>query len=448
MLSLISRGFIRFDVEDFLTPESDEALWRMWETMQRHNMPGSYGLVGKKVQALFERGYEKALRALRGTPALGFHSLSHSEHPTLAEEAALLSYEEACDVFIAREGRGVTMVKDLIKPPTYFTQPGGNWVPEAVESLPQLGMDVFFTDSFNSYVVDLSHPYWYGEILHLSFPVINPRPFGLGLPHNLDEAVSLVDHYVLEHPGDAFMVMLHPTELVTKEFWDVVNFPHGTTVAPLRPAPVRSSAEQDAALKAFDRYIERIKGLPVKWGDVSTLRDEVQARGPVTVRRQEIQDAIVQQGWGPMEMSEGTLSAAEALYALAMFVRHPRLMTLEVPYVGAPHHWMEQHRGSTVMVPLISDDRAQTVASAIIASFERSGRLPSGKIAGLTLQEALAALTHQRLLPDLAFLGYIKETAALHWDWPIFPPGFSPLRLWQDARRLAWTLKRAPYRSE
>ena len=168
----------------------------MLGTMRKEGMPGSYGLVGNKVDALKRNGRMALLQELGQEPALGFHSTSHSAHPTIAEELALLPYEAAGARFLERERPGVRTVVDQVGQPRYFTQPGGNWVPEAAEVLPQFGMDIYFTDSFNSYVVDLPGPYWYANVLLYSFPVVNPRPFGLGLPGNLKEAIALVEEQV------------------------------------------------------------------------------------------------------------------------------------------------------------------------------------------------------------------------------------------------------------
>nr|WP_207711495.1 hypothetical protein [Sulfobacillus harzensis] len=440
-MPLSALGFIRFDVEDFLTPESDEALVRMIASMHRAGLPGSYGLVGKKVLALKERGRLDALELLRSERAIGFHSWSHSEHPTLAEELCQLPYEDGVRRFIDRERPGVEAVTRLVKPPRYFTQPGGNWVPEALEALPALGMNVFFTDSFNSYIEDLTAPYWLGEVLHLSFPVVNPRPFGLGLPGNLNKAVKLVEEWQ-ERTGDAFMVMLHPTELVSREFWDAANFSRGRVPERLKPAPLRTRDEQEQALKAFDDYCQAMSRLAIEWCDAETLASRIAPREPIRVNIAELARAVRQQGLGPMELTTGTLSAAEALYALARGLVTGR-DAMDVGYIGAPEHWQE------AVSPIVttSQDRARTFAFGVVKAVDATGRLPSEPTAGLTLEAGVSALIGKPV-GRLRFLDYIKPQKRLHWDWPIFPDPFRPVRLWQDARRLGWTMKRAQFRDE
>jgi len=442
VLPLSGIGLIRFDVEDYLTQESDDALAAMLDAMHRAQIPGSYGVVGKKAQALKERGRQDILHRLAQEPSLGFHSWSHSEHPTLAEDLSLLSYEAAVDRFVEREAKGVAQVRDAIRAPEYFTQPGGNWVPEAVEALPRLGMTVYFTDSFNSYLVDLPGPYWYGQTLLYSFPVINPRPFGLGLPGNLAQAIEMVE--ARQHEPTPFMVMLHPTELVTTVFWDAVNFSYGRTRTPLIPAPLREPQERRAALESFERYLQALRRLDIEWHDAASLKKQVKPLTPVRVTRMMLAKAVAKGGWGPLRMTdEGALSAAEAVFAACQLALEPDRGEVTVGWVGAPAQWepsAPRHEG-------LSGTRRLEWCRWVVDGVLSSGRLPSPAQSGMRLEDGLGTVLPSVGKDTLAFLDYVKAPEALHWDWPIFPKNFRPLRLWKDARRLAWTLKPAGLRT-
>jgi len=444
-VSLLSvYGFIRFDVEDFLTPESDEALVSMMASMRRYDLPGWYGLVGKKVEALAARERRQALTWLKEEPNLGFHSTSHSEHPTIAEELAPLEYETALKAFMAREEVGVTVLERHIRAPEYFTQPGANWVPEALEALPRLGMDVFFSDGWNSYLKELHQPYWYGDVLHLSFPVENPRPFGLALPDAGEEAVAMIEAAAGRPDGSCFMVMLHPTELATTVFWDAVNFSHGTTRQPLVPAPLREPENRDAALKAFDVYLSRIARIPgITWMSLADVRHRVAtAHGGTLVLRRELIGELARRGLGPLRLSTGTVSAAEALYALAYFTVSPEL-SVRVPRVRAPESWHLTESGSGQL----SATHIRSLATKIVETGNRAARLPSTDDLDVPLewvaQHLYQYLRSGRETLPLTFLSYLKPVTELHWDWPIFPPDFQPMRLWHDARRQLWSLKPA-----
>lgn len=460
MLPLSIRGLIRFDIEDFLTKESDEALGEMLEIMDRYQMPGSYGMVGKKALALRERGAEHPLSLLRAKPSLGFHSTSHSEHPTISEELAELDYDAGVQAFVRRERRGVDMVSEIIKEPVYFTQPGGNWVPHAVDALPQLGIDIFFSDAWNSYLVNSPKPFWYGTILHLSPPVVTPRPFLMNMPDNLPGALKELEKALSDHvAGDLVMVMLHPTELISTKFWDAVNFWGGATIDPLRPAPLRSPNDRQNALKAFDAYVNHARKVDgIEWLDVLKIKQQIKPLEPTLVNREDLEESLSRQGLGPLKLHTGVfLTAAEALWALAYFIVHPDQGRVEVPVLRAPKVWFpDQDTGKDA----IARSSLRSAGQYIIEITGQTGCVPDRvKTANgsLSLERflfyGLTALRDQsqgdvRLTPvPLTFLSYVKDPKDLHWDWPIFPPGFEPFQLWNDTRRLAWSLKPAEWRS-
>lgn len=440
-------GLIRLDIEDFLTPASDEGLRVMMDQLDRHRLPASYGVVAEKAEALAARGHPDLLDRLRQKPALGFHSLSHSRHPTLAEALAPLDYGEGVAAFMAREGEGVRRLTGRIKAPRYFTQPGGNWVPQAADALPDLGMGIYFSEDWNSYLVPLTEPVWYGRVLHFSLPVVMPAPFLHGLPANLGDAVRLlaeVDRTVPE--GGAFCVMTHPTELVTTAFWDAVNFGRGTTRDPLIPAPLRAEAEMQGAFSALDEYWARARALSgIQWVDVIEYTSRIRPRRSVVVGRDDLLDGLSAAGLGPLRLPEGNLSAAEAAWALAWFLRHPGQPTAEVPNLSAPSEW----RAAPDRRPGAGERALLDAAAGEILA---RAALPPRVGPDLPLEDFCAqawrTLTDR---PDadlpLTFLDYIKEPARLHWDWPVFPPDFRPFRLWEEARRLAWSIARVEWRA-
>lgn len=448
-------GLIRFDVEDYLTPEADWALREVLAGMDRVGLPASYAVVGKKAMALADRGETGSIERLRRAQALGFHSTSHSEHPTIAEELAAVDYRTGVRRFVEREAVGVQMVRSVIGAPRFFTQPGGNWVPDAVDALPDLDMSVFFSDAWNSYVIASSRPLWYGRIVHLSPPVMTPRPFLLGMPDNLGEAVDLLDAL----PGtladnDIFMLMMHPTELISTKFWDAVNFSHGSTSHQLRPAPLRSQADREQAVEAFNMYLDHLTGIGgVEWLDVMTLYRRIRPLAPVSVDTGLVVREVERHGLTPLSLSADSLSAAQLLWALCWSCEHRQDSVVEVPVIDAPANWEPDLAPQSGTLSARGVDQA---ARWLVDDVARTGRLPAkaGPGADAPSLERLAGFVLSRLLdPDrtavscrpvsLGFLDYIRQPDQLHWNWPIFPPDFRPFRLWQDARRLAWTVKPA-----
>jgi hypothetical protein len=49
--------FVWFDVEDYITAESDQALGRMIDILDKHGVRATHKLVGEKVRGLESRGH-------------------------------------------------------------------------------------------------------------------------------------------------------------------------------------------------------------------------------------------------------------------------------------------------------------------------------------------------------------------------------------------------------
>ena len=73
-----------FDVEDYLTPESDDALLSLLDCFERQGVQGTWKGVAEKARVLEERGREDVIRALQRQD-IGYHTDTHSQHPVLAE---------------------------------------------------------------------------------------------------------------------------------------------------------------------------------------------------------------------------------------------------------------------------------------------------------------------------------------------------------------------------
>ncbi len=450
-------GLIRFDVEDFITPESDEGLAAVLAAMSEFDMPASYGIVGKKVQSLKQHRREDLLAILAQKRSVGFHSWSHSEHPTLSEDLADRPYDEGVARFISREQPGVRLVSELVAPPGYFTQPGGNWVPQACGALPQMNMPVFFSDAWNSYLVTSSQPMWIEDILHLALPVMTPKPFAMNLPDNLEESVEFLKRGAQTlNPQQAFMIMVHPTELVSTKFWDAVNFSYGATSSTLRPAPLRSAGDREQAAQAFRTYIQDIRQIPgIEWLDVQGLVSRlVPLASPLLPDVRLLCEEVGRKGLGPLTVAGENFSAAEVVAATAAWIAGTGRPGTPLPRAKAPKDWDGDEQQRTGPIHL-GEEAVMQGAQQIMAVLGQTGSLPGHVHLGdgdLAVQHwaesALLRLSAGKVgaaLP-LAFLSYVKSPDELHWDWPIFPPDFRPVGLWRETRRLAWSLKFSQYR--
>lgn len=81
-------------------------------------------------------------------------------------------------------------------------------------------------------------------------------------------------------------------------------------------------------------------------------------------------------------------------------------------------------------------------ADGILAAHAAWGHLPA-VVGSVALGDWVAGAGERvaGTAPRSTWREAVRGPAALHWDWPIFPPGFTAPRLLAEAQRLAWTLK-------
>jgi hypothetical protein len=410
-------AFFRWDVEDFLTPAADWALEHILELLKAYGVRANFAVVGMKARALRDRGRGSWVARMAGMGAIGSHSWSHSVHPTLAEELEGLPSEAAREAFRRREAPVVAMLEGLGSAPVFFTQPGGNWVPEAITAGPTLGYRAFISEAWNSYFRPSPRPVWIGSMLVWGLPVDIPKGFLFRLPAGVEEAAASVGRAWAE--GRIAGLVSHPTELVTEAFWDAQNFAGGTTRTPWVPAPARPAAAWRAALGGLESFLEQLSLHGPRW---LTVHDFLTAPPhPGMWDREQLTDLVRREGLGPAS----SLTAAEMLYALARWQAGLE-DELVVPVVGAPE----------------GEAPAAEPVEGLVRHVDATGHLPLA-IGGEPLAAVAETVLQYHGLDGVpwAFLDWVRPERELHWDWPIFAPGFRAPRLLQEARRLSWTIR-------
>ncbi|MCL8207362.1 MAG: hypothetical protein K6V97_04710 [Actinomycetia bacterium] len=420
---------VRLDVEDWLTPAADWALEAIVGLLETYGIRANTAVVGRRAASLVGRGRGDLLRRLAARGTVGYHSFSHSEHPTLAEDLERFGPDEAVARFVARERPGLDILRRAGLEPRFFTQPGGNWVPEAAVAGPALGLAAYFSEAWNAYLVPAREPLWLGSVLHLAPPVDMPKGFLFGLPEGVEPALEAV--WAAWRRGTWAVLVTHPTELVTTRFWDADNFGGGRTAYPRVPAPTRPAAAWEQARAGLERYLAALTHAGAEWVTVADLLEAAAPPAPTWVDRATLAESLGRHGFGPMRVPGGSLSAAEAVWALAAWAEGGR-DPLAVPAVGPP----DPRR-----------NEPGDLARGILRSVADGGTLP-GRVGGLGLAEAAGVLARRMGLGSVPVTctAWVRRPAALHWDWPIFPPGFAAWRLWTEARRLSWTLKPVVWR--
>jgi hypothetical protein len=83
-----------YDVEDFITPEADDALLALIDMMDNLGIRGSFKMVGEKIRVLNERGRHDILEKLL-SHEICYHTENHSVHPTQTEYLQNMGFSEA-----------------------------------------------------------------------------------------------------------------------------------------------------------------------------------------------------------------------------------------------------------------------------------------------------------------------------------------------------------------
>ena len=92
-----------FDVEDCTVPQSDDAAGRQAAILTRHNVRGTFKIVGQKARVMEQRVRYTVIDKLRKQD-IGFHSNWHGLRPQIAEYLGPLDWDEGVAEFEKREG--------------------------------------------------------------------------------------------------------------------------------------------------------------------------------------------------------------------------------------------------------------------------------------------------------------------------------------------------------
>ena len=148
--------FLTFDVEDFISDNSIWILQRILEDLKRYNLISLFFITGHMAEKLQNF---PAIVDLLGDHMIGYHSSSHSVHPTIFEFTDIADYQTAYEISLQREtahinpvcgrieGRGgILALKSLFprKDIKAFRAPGNCWSPPHLECLRDLGIEYDF----------------------------------------------------------------------------------------------------------------------------------------------------------------------------------------------------------------------------------------------------------------------------------------------------------------
>lgn len=436
-----------FDTEDYIEPAADDAALRLALDLDGLGVRATFKVVGEKARVLEARGRDDVIRAL-SRHDIGYHAETHSIPPAPAVYLRELGFHEGAAEFERREGRGAGDVRRIFGVvPSCYGQPGSSWGPQSNPALRRMGIPVYLDEG--SQVSLDGQPFWYGGLLYV---------FGLKqfvLRASLDpkvppeEARKSFDRAAAElraRGGGIVSVYYHPTEFVTTEFWDGVNFRYGAN--PEKPdwkRPGRRTAEDSercyGVLRSFVEYMKAQPG--VRFVTAREFPQIYRSPFPPKAGLQRIREHLAAR-IAFLSVADGSLSAADMLLAL---------LNVEPQVVDGPEaRKQSSYTGSSVS--RVAFDRARADAAGYVRARQA---LPAMVWIGstyLSLPDFAATLAGDDGLSAevqvrrgiLEFERYFATDARRAFNWVIHPEGFDPKELLELARLQGWTLKPAVLR--
>lgn len=434
-----------FDTEDYIEPAADDAALRIANDLTAAGVRATFKIVGEKARVLEGRGRRDVIQAL-SKHAIGYHSNWHSVHPTPAEYLVHLGYLEGAQEFERREEAGVADIRRIFgTQPVCYGQPGSSWGPQTNLALRRLKIPVYLDEGEQVGLEE--QPFWYGGLLYVfqmgrnQFRAqLNAGSEDTAAYQRFDEAAQRL----ATAGGGVISIYYHPTEFVTTEFWDAVNFTHGANPprdAWVRPQ-LRTAGDSERCYGVLRHFVEHMKSRPdvrfASAGDLLTIYQPSlpQAVDPKAIAAHLSRTIVFREIGGQM------LSPADMLV---------ELLGLEPQIVDGP----TTTGLSTWSSPSIPAPAFRTAVADAADFVRRNHRLPAEVFIGaetLSLADFTATLAGSVLNSEaevrvirgqVEFDRFFASDPRKPFNWVIHPADFSGGPLLELGRLQGWTLKPA-----
>jgi hypothetical protein len=454
-----------FDTEDYILPPSDDAAKRLATFLTEQGIQATFKVVGEKARTLERRRRSDVIASLQ-KHAIGYHSDTHSQHPTPAEYESLLDWESGATEFTRRERAGYDDVQRIFKQkPCCYGQPGSSWAPQAFPSLHDWGVGLYLDEG--THVGLNGEPFYYGGLLNIFNTNEGPQLRPNEEWNNIEESKTKFRQFyekMTNNGGGLISLYFHPCEFIHSQFWDM-NFAHGANppsdqwqVYPLRPLEsqerafgyleqlvlymrsfphVRFITGSQAMLLYADRARERMFSASELAEIARRVESEVsfQAHETYTLSPAEVMTLLSEWMAAPPD--------AHPDFTLPFMVYGPSLPPprldepLEIPWSQFErslvdlHLFIRRHR----QIPSAVWVGSKPVApEAFLVAMAKAAREAGNGAHPKTVTIAPARLATEK---------YVAQDSSEVWSWPIFPSGFHSAHLLGLARLQAWTLKPA-----
>jgi len=458
-----------FDTEDYILPPSDDAAKRLATFLTEQGIQATFKVVGEKARTLERRHRTDIIAALQ-KHAIGYHSNTHSQHPTPAEYESLLDWKTGAAEFTRRERPGFDDVQRIFyQNPCCYGQPGSSWAPQAFPALASWGVGLYLDEA--EHVGLNGQPFYYGGMLNIFNTKEGPQLRPNDDWTNLEESKTKFRQFyeqMANNGGGLISLYFHPCEFIHSQFWDM-NFALGANpprelwqIFPLRPPESRERAfyyfeQLIPYMKSFSEvrfitgpqamriYSDGARSHKFNAREIDEIASQVksqvdfQDRKTFALSPAEILTLLVER----MAAQPGR-PGADSGVTLPFTVYGPSLPSpdlaepVEVPFsqfersLQDLHAFIQQNHQIPSAVWLGSrpvSPEAFLVAVAKSTAESKKGAAPPEKV----------TISPTRLATEK----YVAADSPELWSWPIFPRGFHSEHLVELARLQAWTLKPA-----
>jgi len=253
-----------FDTEDFVTPESDDALKAIARILRRRGIRASFALVGDKARALWTRHRKDVIDEVRWHD-IQYHANTHMMWPVTTLELSRMKWDEGVDFVMQTERHGIEDVAEVFdQRPRAYIRCGGNWDPRELYGMHLLGIEAHVPSRAtlpagipDAVGAGLSCvlPAWYVNVLNYGYNFPIERYFRPEFPLARLRADFTALRQALTGKPIPIVVYAHPCTFVTSKFYDLHNqrrrgvFP---TKEKWRPAPLLPPYEARRRLAVLD----------------------------------------------------------------------------------------------------------------------------------------------------------------------------------------------------
>jgi hypothetical protein len=433
-----------FDVEDYVTPESEQALYELLKMLKKSGVKATLKLCVKKYEQLLQHGRVDILDMMHDHE-MSFHMTDHSVHPVATEYLDYMGFKQGAAEFDRREYPGFERLKTLCgQNLTSYGHPGVAWAPQVFPALRKWSVPTYL--DVHDIVGINGQPFWYGGVM--CYTKLN------NLTHLVKDGtkgamIADFENMNLDCTDTVFLSIYdHPHELKTTMFWDEVNFAKGKNPPYLTPSPLRTDEERDGLIEQYREFIDytSAKDDTEYVTALESLRYEHQRSGKITASQIK-QVAAAGDEANYAEIGGAYCTASEILNLMARFLTG-RMLVPEL-YYGP-----EKDEKSVVTSKVNVQQLAEAVFSdhELVLGFKQ---LPSLYRVGdnfINPADAYATLA-RAIVTGAAELdvvpGRLKAADNVNMDyvfggnWVLWADDFEPKNIFEQTKLQTWTLKPA-----